>query len=271
MTFDAYPYEWASTRLLITLPTWVQAGGPAPTKERLADRAVRDRIRDELTERGVLYAGAGGLADIRLGYFGSPANLALRRPDARAMCARDAAAISSTCCATCCWPRACGSTRSRPARTPTASAASTSTPSRWSGRTRRSSARSRARAPTAPTRGSSASSCATRRCCRLEERGREDDLDAGGRLGLKDRGRIADGLVADLVVFDPATVRSNATYDEPRRFPDGIEHVLVNGTLVVEDGRHTGATPGPRAPPRPRLTSSTAGQPHRGRTCPTAA
>ena len=41
VTFDTYPYEWASTRLLILLPPWVQAGGPAPLKERLADRAVR--------------------------------------------------------------------------------------------------------------------------------------------------------------------------------------------------------------------------------------
>jgi N-acyl-D-amino-acid deacylase len=64
------------------------------------------------------------------------------------------------------------------------------------------------------------------------------------RLGLRDRGRIADGLVADLVIFDPATVRANATYDEPRQFPEGIEHVIVNGTPVVEDGAHTGALPG---------------------------
>ena len=64
------------------------------------------------------------------------------------------------------------------------------------------------------------------------------------RLGLKDRGRIADGLVADLVVFDPTTVRANATYDEPRQFPDGIEQVIVNGVAVVEEGRHSGATPG---------------------------
>jgi N-acyl-D-amino-acid deacylase len=64
------------------------------------------------------------------------------------------------------------------------------------------------------------------------------------RLGLRDRGRIADGWVADLVVFDPASVRSNATYDEPRRFPDGIDHVLVNGTPVVAEGEHTGATLG---------------------------
>jgi len=64
------------------------------------------------------------------------------------------------------------------------------------------------------------------------------------RLGLRDRGLLADGLAADLVVFDPATVRANATYDEPRRYPDGIEHVVVNGELVVDGGRHTGATPG---------------------------
>jgi N-acyl-D-aspartate/D-glutamate deacylase len=64
------------------------------------------------------------------------------------------------------------------------------------------------------------------------------------RLGLKHRGLLRDGAIADVVVFDPATVRSNATYDEPRQFPDGIEHVLVNGTPVVDGGRHTGATPG---------------------------
>ena len=57
VTFDTYPYEWASTRLLIMIPPWVQAGGPGPTKERLADDRVRDRIRQELAERGVLYAG----------------------------------------------------------------------------------------------------------------------------------------------------------------------------------------------------------------------
>ncbi len=46
VTFDLYPYEWASTRLLVMLPTWVQAGGVARLKERLADAAVRTKIRD---------------------------------------------------------------------------------------------------------------------------------------------------------------------------------------------------------------------------------
>jgi N-acyl-D-aspartate/D-glutamate deacylase len=64
------------------------------------------------------------------------------------------------------------------------------------------------------------------------------------RLGLRDRGLLRDGAIADITVFDPARVRSNATYDEPRRYPDGIEHVIVNGQLVVENGGHTGARPG---------------------------
>ena len=67
---------------------------------------------------------------------------------------------------------------------------------------------------------------------------------AAARLGLRKRGVLRDGMLADIVVFDPATVRSNATYDEPRQFPDGIDHVIVNGVIVVDGGVHTGATPG---------------------------
>jgi N-acyl-D-amino-acid deacylase len=67
---------------------------------------------------------------------------------------------------------------------------------------------------------------------------------AAARLGLTQRGTLRDGNLADIVVFDPDTIRNNATYDEPRQFPTGIDHVIVNGTPVVRDGEHTGATPG---------------------------
>ena len=75
VTFDTYPSEWASTRLLIQLPQWIQAGGPGPLKERLADRAARDRVRAEFTARGASYASAAGWADVRLGAFRRPENL----------------------------------------------------------------------------------------------------------------------------------------------------------------------------------------------------
>ena len=78
----------------------------------------------------------------------------------------------------------------------------------------------------------------------LEEAVRKMTSAPAARLGLRDRGLLRDGYAADVVVFDPARVRSNATYDEPRQFPDGIEHVLVNGVAVVDGGRHTGALPG---------------------------
>lgn len=64
------------------------------------------------------------------------------------------------------------------------------------------------------------------------------------RLGLTDRGRIAPGMIADLVLFDPATVTDRATYDEPSRQAEGIPWVFVAGRPVIADGRRTGETPG---------------------------
>jgi N-acyl-D-amino-acid deacylase len=63
-------------------------------------------------------------------------------------------------------------------------------------------------------------------------------------LGLKDRGMIREGMVADLVIFDLDEIRDNATFFEPHQFPAGIEQVLVGGRFVVENGRLTGALPG---------------------------
>jgi N-acyl-D-amino-acid deacylase len=64
------------------------------------------------------------------------------------------------------------------------------------------------------------------------------------QIGLADRGRVARGKRADLVVFDAARVRDTATFDDPQRYPEGIVHVLVNGVAVVEREAHTGARPG---------------------------
>jgi N-acyl-D-amino-acid deacylase len=64
------------------------------------------------------------------------------------------------------------------------------------------------------------------------------------RLGLRDRGVIRPGAKADLVVFDPKRIADRATYEEPHRYPIGIEHVIVNGRFVVKDAQHTGSLPG---------------------------
>jgi N-acyl-D-amino-acid deacylase len=64
------------------------------------------------------------------------------------------------------------------------------------------------------------------------------------QVGIPDRGRIARGMKADLVVFDAERVRDEATFEDPHRYPTGIHHVLVNGQKVVEGGVHTGTRPG---------------------------
>lgn len=64
------------------------------------------------------------------------------------------------------------------------------------------------------------------------------------RLGLTDRGLLRPGFAADLVVFDPARVTDTATYEDPIRYPQGVEMVLVNGVVTVEAGQHTGARAG---------------------------
>jgi N-acyl-D-amino-acid deacylase len=63
-------------------------------------------------------------------------------------------------------------------------------------------------------------------------------------LRLKDRGLLREGYWADLVIFDPATVKDRGTYERPAQYPAGISDVLVNGVPVVRNGEHTGKKPG---------------------------
>ena len=64
------------------------------------------------------------------------------------------------------------------------------------------------------------------------------------KLGLKDRGLIAEGMFADITVFDPEKIRDKATYRDPHQFPEGIHHVIVNGRFAVRDGKQTEDRPG---------------------------
>jgi N-acyl-D-amino-acid deacylase len=63
-------------------------------------------------------------------------------------------------------------------------------------------------------------------------------------LGLTDRGELHPGYWADVVVFDPATVKDTATYEKPKSYAVGVPYVLVNGVVVIDKGEHTGAKPG---------------------------
>ena len=63
-------------------------------------------------------------------------------------------------------------------------------------------------------------------------------------LGLDRRGFLKEGMFADVVVFDPATITDHATFEKPHQYATGVKHVLVNGVQVIKDGEHTGAKPG---------------------------
>jgi N-acyl-D-amino-acid deacylase len=243
VTYDSYPYEWASTRLLIQLPGWIQAGGPGPLKQRLSERSARDRLRDELRERGAAYTSPAGWADVRLGAFKSPQNLrweARTLADVMAETGRDA--VDAMCDLLLDENLAVNQVTSGPwtetlrpfvvhpvgmVGTDSTFIGAKPSPRTWGSFPRILGQFVRDEA-----------------LLSLEEAIRKMTSAPATRLGLSQRGTLRDGAIADVVVFDPATVRSTATYDEPKNYPIGIDTVIVNGTLVVDGGSHTGATPG---------------------------
>ena len=78
----------------------------------------------------------------------------------------------------------------------------------------------------------------------LEEMVRHMTAAPAKRLGLTSRGLIRPGMAADVVVFDRATVKDLATYESPKRAPEGIPHVLINGQFVKRDGAFVDIRPG---------------------------
>ena len=212
-------------------------------KERLADRSIRDRLRAEMAARGAAYSGRAGWADLRLGGFTRPENLRWESATlADVMHEIGSDAVDAICDLLLSENLAVAQVSSGPwsetlphfVRHPVGMVGSDST---FLGEK-----------PSPRTYGSFprilGQFVRDEHLLSLEEAVRKMTSAPAARLGLTDRGLLRDGFAADLVVFDADRVRSNATYEQPRRYPDGIEYVVVNGELVVDGGVHTGALPG---------------------------
>lgn len=243
VTWDTYPYEWASTRLLIMLPPWVQEGGPGPLRERMRDPVVRERLRGEIGVRARSYAGANPWADTRLGAFVTDEGKRWEGRSLQDVMDETGMDVVDTLCELLLaedlmvnevtpgpWTAGLPPFFKHPI-------GMVGTDSTFVGEK-----------PSPRTYGSYprilGEFVRENRLIPLEEAVRKMTFAPAVRLGITDRGRLADGLKADVVVFDPATVRATATYDQPRQFPVGIPYVIVNGQIVVDEGRHTGALPG---------------------------
>jgi len=245
VSFDAYPYTAAATYLSGILPGWTSEGGHRATLERLADVAQRERLRVALEETG-----SDGFHDLTVDWT-SIVISGVRRPDhqrwvgmniAEAARAAERRPIDFVCELLASEDLGVSALLhigieenvrtmlSHPAQMGGSDGILVGArphPRGWG-------AFARYFAMYVRELG----------LVSWEEMVRRLTSSAAARLGLSDRGRLRAGMAADIVCFDPTTVRDTATYETPRSYPEGIPYVLVNGAVVIDNGGHTGALPG---------------------------
>lgn len=242
---DVYPYTAGSTTLHAMLPPWTAAGGIAEMLERIGDPAVRERIRADIASG---LPGWENTVGSNGGWHRIDVASAPRTPAYEGDSIADLAAASGLdpVDLVCDLLRDNAGTvtiisRSmheddvrRVIASPLSMIASDGVPTpgrlhpRWAG--------SFARVLGRYVRHE--------RLIPIETAVHKMTGMPAGRFGLRDRGTVADGAVADLVVLDPAAVRDTATYDDPLAPPRGVRAVVVDGRVVVDDGTVREATPG---------------------------
>lgn len=237
VTFDQYPYPAASTILLSLVPPWVHDGGPAELLRRIADPDVRDRIADDVYPQW-----GGSLADYKFAHVGSDKNKEWEGRSLQDMADAQGKRMVDAICDLLIEERL-----------EVAFVARTGNPDnvreimRHPAQMVGSDGLLTGEMPNPRSYGTFPwllGQAVQEGTLRLEDAVHKMTGAPARRLGLRDRGVLRDGAKADVVVFDPERVHALATFDAPKQFAEGIEFVFVNGTLVWEHGRHTGAFPG---------------------------
>jgi N-acyl-D-amino-acid deacylase len=238
VTFDTFPYILSSTRLLLHFPTWVQEeGSPEEVKDRLKAPDVRERLRNEVDPLGVSWQ------EIWLTNFKRPANRKYEGRSVAEIAAMRGTHVSDAMCDLLIDEdlRIC---RVTPGGNGNTLPKFVSHPLSMVG----TDAILLGAFPSPRTYGSFVlilgDFVREDGFLSLPEAIRKMTSFPAQRLGLTKRGALRDGLQADVVVFDPRTVAARATRTNPRQFPIGVPYVIVNGQLVINQGKHTGVLAG---------------------------
>jgi len=253
ITADMYTYPAGATGLDAAMPPWVQEGGLEAWRKRLQDPAIRARVAKEMTTPtdqwenlflaagpdGVLLAGfkSEALKPLTGKTLAEVARMRGKSPEETAM---DLVVEDDSRVGTIYFLMSEENIRKQ-IRLPWVSFGSDAA----------------SQAPEGPFLKSNPHPRAYGTFARLLGRYTRDEklipLEAAIRrltslpatnLKIQKRGWLRPGYYADVVVFDPAKVQDHATFEKPQQFSTGVVHVFVNGTLVLKDGQHTGATPG---------------------------
>ena len=253
ITTDMYTYTAGATGLDAAMPTWVQAGGLEQWIARLKDPAIRARVAEEMKKPGTdwenLYFGAGADKMILSGFKSEAlkpltgktlAEVAAMRGKSPEETAMDLVVEDGSRVGTVYFLMSEDNVR-RQIKLPWMSFGSDAASQAPEGVFLKSGAHPRTYGNVARLLGRYVRD---EKLIPLEEAVRRLTSLPATNLRIEGRGALKPGYYADVVVFDPATIADHATFEDPHRYSTGVRDVFVNGTAVLRDGDHTGATPG---------------------------
>ncbi len=243
ITADMYTYPASSTGLHVQLPDWVREGGVEATIERLANPDLRERILNDIEfehspDKILLVGFKNPALRIHLGKRLSEVSVELGKSPAEAMMdliVEDDSRIQVV------YFSMSDENIGKKIQQPWMSFCSDAGSYSAEGIFLKQSTHPRAYGSFVRVLGKYSRDM---QLFPLEEAIRRLTSFPAENLKLKRRGQLKSGYYADVVVFDPAIVRDNATFEEPHQYAEGVIHVFVNGVQVLKDGEHTGAKPG---------------------------